>query len=321
MNPLAEKILGGDRQALAKAITLVESKKEEHQIEAQALIEEVYPHTGQSLRIGISGVPGVGKSTSIEALGPALIKKKKTVAVLAFDPSSPLSGGGLMGDKIRMEKLSRKREAFIRPSPLKDGTGGVGLGTRAAILLCEAFGFDVVFVETVGVGQAEYSAAQMVDCFILLVLPNAGDDIQAMKKGILELADILIVNKAHGDLREEAQQILPFYKENLQKKEREGWTPTARTADFLHGKGLEAILQDIEDFEKAVRTNNSFGEKRKLQNEQWTADFASKILLEHFHKKEVHDPLYRRLIYEVRDGKITPLKAAREIAATYLSKR
>ncbi len=194
-----QAILDGNRRALAKAITLVESHLPEHIEQAQALLDQVLPHTGNSLRIGISGVPGVGKSTFIEAFGLYLISQGKKVAVLAVDPSSPLAGGSILGDKTRMEHLARDERAFIRPSPTSGSLGGVANKTRESILLVEAAGYDVVLVETVGVGQSEYEVAGMVDFFTVLMLPNAGDELQGIKKGILELADALLINKADGD--------------------------------------------------------------------------------------------------------------------------
>ncbi|MBY0414516.1 MAG: methylmalonyl Co-A mutase-associated GTPase MeaB, partial [Bdellovibrionales bacterium] len=191
-----KKLLGGDRRTLAKAITLVESSRPEDNLLAHELIEKVLPHTGKSLRIGITGVPGVGKSTFIESFGSLLITNKHKVAVLAIDPSSPISGGSILGDKTRMETLSQNENAFIRPSPSLGHLGGVGQKTREAILLCEAAGFDYVLVETVGVGQSEFDVADMVDFFMVLLLPNAGDELQGIKKGILELADSVIINKA-----------------------------------------------------------------------------------------------------------------------------
>jgi LAO/AO transport system kinase len=196
---LAERLRAGERRALAKAITLVESTRPDHRERAQKLLGELLPHSGRSLRIGISGVPGVGKSTFIEALGMFLIGRGHRVAVLAVDPSSTVHGGSILGDKTRMELLSQREEAFIRPTPSSGSLGGVAEHTREALLLCEAAGHDIIIVETVGVGQSETAVAGMTDCFVLLQLPNAGDDLQAIKKGIMELADLVVFNKADID--------------------------------------------------------------------------------------------------------------------------
>ena len=193
-----QDLLDGNRRALAKAITLVESTLDPHREEAQSILEQVLPHSGKSIRIGITGVPGVGKSTFIEAFGLYLIEQGKRVAVLAVDPSSPIAGGSILGDKTRMEDLSRKEEAFIRPTPASGALGGVAQKTRETMLLCEAAGYDVILVETVGVGQSEYQVSAMVDFFMVLMLPGGGDELQGIKKGIMELADALVINKADG---------------------------------------------------------------------------------------------------------------------------
>ncbi|MEL0204371.1 MAG: methylmalonyl Co-A mutase-associated GTPase MeaB, partial [Halieaceae bacterium] len=196
--PSAEAILTGDRRALAKAITLVESQRPQDVETAQTLLKALLPHTGNSIRIGITGVPGVGKSTFIEAFGQHVIEQGHRLAVLAVDPSSPVAGGSILGDKTRMEALSREEAAFIRPSPAGRALGGVAFKTRESLLLCEAAGFDIILVETVGVGQSEHQVAGMVDFFLLLMLPGGGDELQGIKKGILELADAIVVNKADG---------------------------------------------------------------------------------------------------------------------------
>jgi LAO/AO transport system kinase len=207
----ADKIVLGDRRSLAKAITLIESSRPEDNKAAQTLLEKLLPHSGKSLRLGITGVPGVGKSTFIESFGLFLINKGHKVAVLAVDPSSPISGGSILGDKTRMEVLSQNENAFIRPSPSLGFLGGVAQKTRESILLCEAAGFDFVIVETVGVGQSEFDLADMVDFFLVLMLPNAGDELQGMKKGILELADAVIINKADGNFLPQANQTMAQY--------------------------------------------------------------------------------------------------------------
>src|SRR5210317_848327 len=206
-----DNLLSGNRRALAKAITLVESKLTAHREQAQGILEQVLPDTGNSIRIGITGVPGVGKSTFIEAFGLYLISQGKRVAVLAVDPSSPIAGGSILGDKTRMEMLSREQAAFIRPSPSEGALGGVAQKTRESMLLCEAAGYDVILVETVGVGQSEYQVAGMVDFFMLMLLPGGGDELQGIKKGIVELAHALVINKADGDALGTAQNTRTQY--------------------------------------------------------------------------------------------------------------
>ncbi len=220
----------GNRRALAKAITLVESKLDEHRHDAQKILEQVLPETGNSIRIGITGIPGVGKSTFIEAFGLYLIEQGKKVAVLAVDPSSPIAGGSILGDKTRMELLSRQEEAFIRPSPSEGALGGVAQKTRETMLLCEAAGYDVILVETVGVGQSEYQVAGMVDFFMVLMLPNAGDELQGIKKGIMELADALVINKADGESENLAQQTRSHYQSAMNLlRHTTAWTPRVMT--------------------------------------------------------------------------------------------
>jgi LAO/AO transport system kinase len=214
-DPRIAALLAGERRALARAITLVESTRPDHREQAEALIEAILPHAGNSIRLGISGVPGVGKSTFIEAFGLHLIAAGRRVAVLAVDPSSRRTGGSILGDKTRMEALSRHDQAFIRPSPSRGTLGGVTRRTRESILLCEAAGFDVILVETVGVGQSETAVADMVDLFCLLLLPSAGDELQGIKKGIVELAELILVNKADGDTRKAAHQAVADYRAAL----------------------------------------------------------------------------------------------------------
>ena len=298
---LAKDILTGNTQSLAKAITLVESKKSEHKKEAFKLLEEILPYTGQSLRIGISGVPGVGKSTFIEQLGSIFISSGHKVAVLAVDPSSPLSGGALMGDRVRMETLSRNKNAFIRPASAGGHLGGVALKTRESILLCEACGFDTIIIETVGVGQSEYSVSNMVDCFVLLVLPHMGDDIQGIKKGILDLIDMLIVHKADGPLLEEAKTMASVYKENFMKD------ISVTHHSSLSQKDIGNILEHIQQF------RNNCTEKRREQRRQWMIDLTKEFLLDRFYDKRDGEELFIKLKEDVYQGKISPILAAERI--------
>ena len=238
-----QALLDGNRRALAKAITLVESKLETHREQAQGVLEQVLPHSGNSIRIGISGVPGVGKSTFIEAFGLYLISLGKRVAVLAVDPSSPIAGGSILGDKTRMEELSRRAEAFIRPSPAAGNLGGVAQKTRETMLLCEAAGYDVILVETVGVGQSEYQVAGMVDFFMVLMLPGGGDELQGIKKGILELADALVINKADGDSEKLAKR-----SQNPLHQRHEPAAPH----QFLDAQGYDLLGPEVDEYRRCV---------------------------------------------------------------------
>ncbi len=249
-------LLRGDRRALAKAITLVESQHSEHQQAAQALLEQAIPFSGNSIRIGISGIPGVGKSTFIESFGLHLISQGKKIAVLAVDPSSPLSGGSILGDKTRMAQLSREENTFIRPSPTAGELGGVAHKTRESVLLCEAAGFDVIIVETVGVGQSEYEVAGMVDFFLVLMQPNTGDELQGIKKGIIELADALVVNKADGDLKVFAEQARGHYQQALSLlSHNDFWQPKVMTCSALSQTGIDQVWQ-IAAASKITPTHN-----------------------------------------------------------------
>ena len=268
---LVEGLLRGERRALAKAITLVESARADHQRRAGALVETLLAHTGRALRIGISGVPGVGKSTFIEALGIHLLERGHRVAVLAVDPSSSVSGGSILGDKTRMERLSQRLEAFIRPSPSAGTLGGVAQKTREAMLLCEAAGFDVVIVETVGVGQSETAVAGMTDAFVLLQLPNAGDELQAIKKGVVELADLIVINKADTDARAAAlarSQIRTALA--MIRHPSPNWTPPVLTLSALEARGIDEFWREIERFRGVMERSGEFEAKRRRQALDWT---------------------------------------------------
>src|SRR5438477_7268642 len=245
---LAADVRAGNRRALAKAITLVESTRADHQRAAQRLLEVLLPETGRATRVGISGVPGVGKSTFIEAFGLFLIGRGKRVAVLAVDPSSARSGGSILGDKTRMPRLSAAPEAFIRPSPSTGSLGGVTRRTREALLVCEAAGYDAVLVETVGVGQSEFAVASMVDFFLVLMLAGAGDELQGIKKGILELADALAINKADGENVRPAEQAAAQYRSALRlfSHATQLWDPPVVTVSALEGRGMDQVWSIIE---------------------------------------------------------------------------
>jgi LAO/AO transport system kinase len=311
-----QAILDGNRRALAKAITLVESHLPEHISRAQVLLDQVLPHTGNSLRIGISGVPGVGKSTFIEAFGLYLISQGKKVAVLAVDPSSPLAGGSILGDKTRMEFLARDQHAFIRPSPTSGSLGGVANKTRESILLVEAAGYDVVLVETVGVGQSEYEVAGMVDFFTVLMLPNAGDELQGIKKGILELADALLINKADGDSIKLAELTKRHYENAFHLlRQTSFWTPQVKTISSLENTHVDTVWGMMLDYELQSKKQDRFAVKRARQNRNWLETLVqqslSRLLMSHTEAQQ----LWPALEQEVMAGRMTPFNAANKIIA------
>ena len=268
---LVDGVLARQTRAMAKAITLLESSRRDHQARAEAVVEAILPSTGRSIRLGISGSPGSGKSTFIEALGLYLIGKGgHRVAVLAVDPSSSLSGGSILGDKTRMERLCQEPNSFIRPSPSRGSLGGVGEKTREAMLVCEAAGFDVILVETVGVGQSETTVAGMVDAFVLLQLPNAGDDLQAIKKGIVELADIIVVTKADIDPKAAALAKHQFVGAlSMLRSASAHWRPPVVTLSAVAGTGIDAFWGEIERFRKVMTESGELETKRQRQAVDW----------------------------------------------------
>jgi len=312
---LAADVRAGDRRALAKAITLVESTRADHQEAAQRLLELLLPHTGHAARVGISGVPGVGKSTFIEAFGLYLIRLGKRVAVLAVDPSSARSGGSILGDKTRMPRLSASAEAFIRPSPSGGSLGGVARRTREALLVCEAAGYDVVLVETVGVGQSEYAVASMVDFFLVLMLAGAGDELQGIKKGIIELADALAINKADGDNVEHAQQAAAQYRSalNLFRHATPSWDPPVLTVSALESKGMDRVWAVIEDYRSRLAASGELQVKRREQQQRWFWSMIDDGLKSHFlGRKDVQHRL-PTMETAIAAGKLTPTEAARRL--------
>lgn len=308
---LCSGVLAGERRALAKAITLVESTRRDHQARAEALLEALLPHAGRSIRLGISGSPGSGKSTFIEALGLHLIRLGHKVAVLAVDPSSSLSGGSILGDKTRMEQLSQEKDSFIRPSPSRGSLGGVAEKSREAMLVCEAAGFDVVLVETVGVGQSETSVAGMTDVFVLIQLPNAGDDLQAIKKGIVELADILVVNKA--DLDPQAANLARHQLAgalSMLKTTSPNWRPPVLKVSAATGAGIDALWGEVERFRKVMTESGELEAKRKGQAVDWMWTLVDSGLRARFRQH----PLVKRdldtISRSVAQGVQTPAGAA-----------
>ncbi|WP_045517497.1 methylmalonyl Co-A mutase-associated GTPase MeaB [Neobacillus niacini] len=285
---LVAGVLSGNRGQLARAITLVESNAEQHFHKAQELLQKLLSNSGKSIRIGITGVPGAGKSTFIEAFGMFLCDLGLRVAVLAIDPSSSLSGGSILGDKTRMEKLSRNPRAFIRPSPTAGKLGGVHRKTREAMLICEAAGFDVILIETVGVGQSEVIIRDMVDFFMLLVLTGAGDELQGMKKGIMELADTVLVHKADGANKVKAEQTRKEYSRILHflQPATKGWSSKAYTCSSLMGEGIKEIWDVIKDFEEKGKSSGVFAERRKGQQRDWIYS----LITDQLHYSFFHHP-------------------------------
>ncbi len=309
-----DRLCQGERRTLAKAITLVESKREEHRLQAQEVLEAILPCTGNSIRIGISGSPGVGKSTFIEAFGRHLIAQGKKVAVLAVDPSSPLAGGSILGDKTRMEMLAREQDAFIRPSPSEGALGGVANKTRETMLLCEAAGFDVILVETVGVGQSEYEVAGMVDFFLVLMLPNAGDELQGIKKGIMELADALVINKADGDSLSTAKRTQMHYKSAMSLLSHSAfWTPRVLTCSALENTDIDSIWGMIVDYRINAEKSRWFEGKRAEQNRQWMNKLLHSMLELRLSQNPKIKALRPQLEQQVVSGATTPLSAAQQL--------
>jgi LAO/AO transport system kinase len=307
-------LLSGNRRALAKAITLVESKLPSHREQAQGILEQVLPHSGNSIRIGITGVPGVGKSTFIEAFGLYLISQGKRVAVLAVDPSSPLAGGSILGDKTRMEHLSRREEAFIRPSPAGGALGGVAQKTRESMLLCEAAGYDVILVETVGVGQSEYQVAGMVDFFMVLMLPGGGDELQGIKKGILELADALVINKADGESENLAKLSRTHYTSAMNLlRHTSFWTPRVMTCSALKNINIDAVWGMVVDYQLMAQEHEAFQAKRAQQNRAWMHQLVNQMLLLKLAQNPEIKAMLPELEQAVENQETTPYAAARRI--------
>lgn len=308
-------VLGADRAILARAITLIESIKQDHQAQAQDLLQALLPHTGQAHRIGITGVPGVGKSTLIEALGQMLIARGHKVAVLAVDPTSHRSKGSILGDKTRMQNLSIEPNAFIRPSPTSGTLGGVSKKTRETMSLCEAAGFDIILVETVGVGQSEIAVAEMVDFFLVLMLPGAGDELQGIKKGVLEIADMIAVNKADGENKTLADMAARDYRAALHiiTPSSNHWSPPVLTLSGLNNEGLDEMWQKILDHKDIMTKAGAFVERRQRQAVQWMHDMLEDQLRNAFlnnSKVAERIPLLER---EVSAGSLTATKAVTEL--------
>ena len=313
---LAESVIAGDRLALARAITLVESTRQDHQERASELLEACLPHTGRGVRVGITGVPGVGKSTFIEALGMHIIgERHEKVAVLAIDPSSPVTGGSILGDKTRMPRLASDPNSFIRPSPSGGWAGGVGAKTREAMLLCEAAGFENVFVETIGVGQSEVAVASMVDFFVLLMLTGAGDDLQGIKRGVLELAHLVAFNKADGDNRARAQAA----KRQLQNAlsflppHAGGWKTPVEICSARDGGGIAQIWQTILDRRTAMVASGELDRMRKQQAREAMYSTIRATLSDRFFSRPEVRAALPQLEKDVMEGRLSVYGAARSL--------
>jgi LAO/AO transport system kinase len=316
-DPLLAPLLAGDRRALARAITLIESTRTDHRARADALLAAVLPHSGKSVRLGITGVPGVGKSTLIERFGLSLLDLGRSLAVLAIDPSSKRGGGSILGDKTRMEELSRRPAAFIRP-PAGATLGGVARRTREAMLLVEAAGFDTVIVETVGVGQSETAVADMVDMFIVLLLPGGGDDLQGIKRGVIELADLIVVNKADGDLATTAKRSAADYQHALRmlRSPTAGWTPEVQTCSAQTGEGVIEIWKTVERFVAAVG-EKGIVRRRAEQARAWMWSEVGETLLAELRRHPEVKRLVGGLEREVEAGRATPAVAARRMLEAF----
>jgi LAO/AO transport system kinase len=321
LETLAQRVLNGDRAALARAITLIESRRPDHQEQAERLLERLLPATGGAVRLGISGTPGAGKSTLIEAFGRHVIEHGHQIAVLAVDPSSRRSGGSILGDKTRMQRLAKAPQAFIRPSPAAGTLGGVTRRTREAGLACEAAGFDVIVIETVGVGQSETVVADMVDCFVLLLAPGGGDELQAIKRGIIELADLVVVNKADGELLAAARRAQADYQAalHLLRPATAGWTPEVLICSALEGSGIEAIWQAVRRHRAALEATGELAAKRQRQTLSWLAAEVQAGLVEALRADPSLSALLAELEQAVAAGRVLPPEAARTLVARFRS--
>ncbi len=317
---LAASLRDGDRRALAKAITLIESTRADHRTDAAALLAALLPHTGNSVRLGITGVPGVGKSTFIEAFGLHVIGLGHRVAVLAVDPSSKRSGGSILGDKTRMENLAISEVAYIRPSPTGGTLGGVARRTREAMLACEAAGFDVIIVETVGVGQSETAVADMVDMFLLLLLPSGGDELQGLKKGIVELADLLVVNKADGELKAAAGRTAAEYQHALQilQPPGPGWAPPVLQCSALENSGIAEVWDRVEAYCREVEEAGELASRRQRQARAWMWNEVSEDLMTALRADAGVKRQIAGLEARVAKGEITPGAAAETLIEAFL---
>ena len=315
-----EGIKSGNRTILSEAITLVESTNIEHEKVAEDIIELCLPLSGNSIRIGVTGIPGVGKSTFIEAFGLSLVEEQqKKVAVLAIDPSSEKSKGSILGDKTRMTQLSSHQNAFIRPSPSSGKLGGVAESTRETILLCEAAGYDVILIETVGVGQSEITVKSMVDFFLLLMIAGAGDELQGIKRGIMEMADTILINKADGDNVKKAELAQQEYKNALHlfPPNKNGWIPQVAKCSALNKENTDVLHEILDQFIRLTNSNNSFQENRKKQAKFWFDETISNAIKNLFYSDPKIKKELTSLEKNVLEGEVSPFKAAKKLIALF----
>jgi LAO/AO transport system kinase len=316
INELANGLRAGHRAALARAITLIESRRTDHQAAARELVQALLPRTGKAIRVGITGSPGVGKSTTIDTLGMHLIERGHQVAVLAVDPSSARTGGSILGDKTRMAKLAASDHAYIRPSPSSGTLGGVAAKTREAMLLCEASGFDVVLVETVGIGQSETAVSDMTDFFLALMLPGAGDELQGIKKGLVELADMIAINKADGDNLKRANIAAADYRGALHilSPRSEHWQPPVVTYSALTGTGIAELWQKVQDHRNAMMASGEFASRRREQQVKWMWSMLENRMMARLRSDAAMRAKVRKIETEVAEGRIAAALAAETIA-------
>lgn len=309
---LVEQLLAGNKTALGRAITLIESNQHDHWERAQQVVEACLPHAHRSIRIGITGVPGVGKSTFIESFGSYLVRQGKKVAVLAVDPSSSVSRGSILGDKTRMEELVTQENAFIRPSPSGDSLGGVARKTRESIILCEAAGYDVILVETVGVGQSETTVHSMTDFFLLLKLAGAGDELQGIKRGIIEMADAILINKADGENQKAAREAKQEFSRalHLYPPKQSGWKPPVHLCSAIDKTGISETWEMIQDYRNLTQGNTYFQENRNQQNKYWLLQTINEHLKSRFYQHPIIEKALKEQLKAIQANKTSPFAAA-----------